>query len=324
MGESKNDYAGDPGGDLGGDLAGDTPPTLPAFDVAGGGGAGELDQSPPSLPYRFVNARGVVTQPVACRSCGYNLLSFSLAQVCPECGWAVSQSVQGADLFHSPPGYLRTLRSSMLIILAALLVDVSAVFAFVIMEIVNDNFGMRWNLLPLHIASEAASFLANVVTVWGFWRFTTADPTLTRQEHRTSAYWVLRVATIAAALSSFIDGMYLVLTTAGVHAFTGFVGTAINALSIFGYVLVAAWISAAMYFISTIARRVPDLTLARHAKTMVWLSWVLMFPGMLACFAGPIACVVYFFIALVRMRAHIGRVLAAQEGASGAGSAAIA
>lgn len=315
MGEVPNASAGD----VGGDLAGDTPPTLPSFDVAGGGGSRELEQTPPSLPYRFVNERGVVTQAVACRSCGYNLLSFSLAQVCPECGWAVSQSVQGADLFHSPPGYLRTLRSSMVIILAALLVDVLSTFLVIILDIINDNFAMRWELGALHAGSDAISFVANVFTVWGFWRMTTPDPTLTRAQQRTSAYWVLRIATVVAALSGLLDTAFMTLLATGTSAPTGFTGMAMGVLSVVVYVLTAAWISAAMYFISSLARRVPDETLARHAKTMVWLSWVLMFPGMLACFAGPIACVVYFFIALVRMRTHVGRVLAAQEGMSGPG-----
>lgn len=270
-------------------------------------------ETPPSLPYRFVNEHGVVTQAVPCRGCGYNLLSFTLAQVCPECGWPVSRSVQGADLSYSPPTYLRTLRSSILIILIALLIDIVPTFSVVILDIINDYFTMRWELGALHAAADAISFLANVVTVYGFWRFTTPDPTLTREQQRTSAYWVLRIATIVAALSGFLDSAFMTLSAAGGQSFTGFANAAIGVLSFVVYVLTAAWISAAMYFISAIARRVPDPTLARHSKTMVWLSWVLMFPGMLACFAGPIACIIYFFIALVRIRTHVGRVLAQQE-----------
>jgi hypothetical protein len=30
------------------------------------------------------------------------------------------------------------------------------------------------------------------------------------------------------------------------------------------------------------------------------------------CFAGPIACIIYFFIALIRIRTHVGRVLVEQ------------
>lgn len=275
--------------------------------------AASAAETPPSLPYRFVNEHGVVTQAVPCRSCGYNLLSFTLAQVCPECGWPVSRSVQGADLSYSPPTYLRTLRSSILVILIALLIDIVSTFGVVILDIINDYFTMRWELGALHAASDAISFVANVVTVWGFWRFTTPDPTLTREQQRTSAYWVLRIATIVAALSGFLETVFMTLSTASGQAASGFASTAMAILSVLVYVLTAAWISAAMYFISAIARRVPDPTLARHARTMVWLSWVLMFPGMLACFAGPIACIIYFFIALVRIRTHVGRVLAQQE-----------
>lgn len=298
-------------GERSGDLAGDTPPTLAAFDAPEDGGIA-AGGTPPSLPYRFVNEQGVVTEAVPCRGCGYNLWGFSLAQVCPECGWAVSRSVQGSELRHSPPTYLRTLRTSILVILAALLVDIVSTFAVVIADVINDYYTMRWELGAAHVGSEAISFIANVVTVWGFWRFTTPDPTLTRSQQRTSAYWVLRLATITAALSGLLDTVFAVLAaTKGLSA-SSVMGSATWVFSFLVYALTAAWISAAMHFVGEIAGRVPDVVLARHAKTMVWLSWVLMFPGMFACFMGPIACVIYFFIALVRIRAHVTRILAEQ------------
>lgn len=287
------------------------------------GAVGDRGESvaPPPLPFHSVNEQGVVTHLVACRGCGYVLKGFTLAQVCPECGWPVSESVQGTGLFHTPPAYLRTLRSAILIILISLMVDIFPTFAVVILDIINDNFKMRWDLQPYHIAAEAISFVSNLVTVWGFWRFTTPDPTLSRTEQRTSAYWVLRIATIVAALSGFIETISTVLGIANGTRATGFMETMESVLSVLVYVLTAAWLSAAMHFVSAIAERVPDAPLARHAKIMVWLTWVLMFPGMLACFAGPIACVIYFFVAMVRLRAHIGRVLTQQEVRVEAGSA---
>jgi hypothetical protein len=195
----------------------------------------------------------------------------------------------------------------------ALLVDVVSTFAVVVLDIINDNFSTAWNLEPLHMASEALSFVANVVTVWGFWRFTTPDPTLTRAEQRTSAYWILRIATIAAALSGFIETVLAVLARTGNYAPTGLLETLMVVLSVAVYVLTAAWISAAMHFVSALALRVPDPTLARRTKIMVWLTWVLMFPGMLACFMGPVACIVYIFIVLIQLREHIGNVLRQQS-----------
>ena len=297
-------------------------PLQPGSDVEAPQGA-DASHTPPSLPYLFVNEHGVVTSDVACRGCGYSLRGFSLAQVCPECGWPVSRSVQGADLLHSPPAYVRTLRSSIQVILIALMVDIVSTFSVVIVDIINDYYRLNWELGALHVGSEAISFAANVVTVWGFWRFTTPDPTLSREQQRTSAYWVLRIATVVAALSGFIDTIFIVLEATGRAAPGGVVGAAISVFSFLVYVLTAAWISAAMRFISAIARRVPDPQLERHSKKMVWLSWVLMFPGMLACFAGPIACIIYFYIAMVRLRSHLARVLA-EQGESGSTTGSIA
>lgn len=270
--------------------------------------------TPPTLPYRGVNEHGVVTREVACRGCGYKLERFSLSQVCPECGWPVARSVQGEGLLHTPPTYLRTVRSSITIIIAALLVDVVSTFGVVILDIINDNFPTQWNLEPLHIASDALSFLANVVTVWGFWRFTTPDPTLSRAEQRTSAYWILRIATLTAAISGFVETVFAMLARTGNYTPAGIIEILMTVFGIAVYVLTAAWISAAMHFVSAMALRVPDPILARRTKVMVWLTWVLMFPGMLACFMGPIACVVYIFIVLIQLREHIGQILGQQSG----------
>lgn len=275
--------------------------------------AREGETTPPRLPYRGVNEHGVVTQEVACRGCGYNLQRFSLAQVCPECGWPVARSVQGEALLYTPPAYLRTVRSSITIIIAALMVDVVSTFGVVILDTINEMFSMQWNLEPLHIASHALSFLANVVTVWGFWRFTTPDPTLSRTEQRTSAYWILRIATVAAALGGFVETVFATLARAGTYTPTGVIEILMTVFGVAVYLLTAAWISAAMHFVSEIAVRVPDATLAYRTRVMVWLSWVLMLPGMLACFIGPIACVVYTFIALIQLREHIGQILRQQS-----------
>jgi hypothetical protein len=64
-----------------------------------------------------------------------------------------------------------------LIILIALLIDIVPTFSVVILDIINDYFTMRWELGGrLHAAADAISFVANVVTVYGFWRFTTPRP----------------------------------------------------------------------------------------------------------------------------------------------------
>lgn len=290
-----------------------------------GAAVAQSQDTPPPLPFHSVNEHGVVVKPVPCRGCGYVLQGFTLAQVCPECGWPVSRSVQDTTFRHSPPAYLRMLRACMGLILLTVTLDVIPTFSVVILDIIRDNFKVSFERISIagltitlgmdaiHIGAEAISTLAAAGTVWGFWRMTTPDPALSRRQQPTSAHWILRLATLSAAGTGLMSTVIALLQTTGNSPRIAHMVWVVGTLDVLVYVLTAAWISAAMAFFGMLAARIPDPTLARHCKTMIWLSWVLLFPGMLACFAGPIAAIIYVYIALVRLRSGIGRVLVEQD-----------
>lgn len=284
---------------------------------------------PPPLPYQGVNDFGLVIADVPCRGCGYQLRGLSMAEVCPECRWPIERSVSGANLIHSPPSHIRSLYQGLTIAvvatLGAILATLIGVFSVIAISTMPINIAP--NLLELVGAILGA--LAAMASLYGWWVFSIADPALADSEQPKSARRILRISTIISLFFTlvFLVGQTLSITgvvpigsqfNLPINATTTItIGTLVEvvlfALGFISGIAAVAQLSASMAYLAHIAMRFPSPSIETQARRLVWLSWVLYFPGVLLCGLGPLISFVLYIICVIRARSAIKAILDEQE-----------
>lgn len=201
-----------------------------------------------------VGPDGAVSADVPCRKCQYNLRGLAVDGRCPECGTPVGLSTRGDYLRYSDPAWVASLRTGVQLMLWAIVVSI---LGAVVGGIVARAIGSR--LLPTLISSAGG-----LLSVAGGWLLTTPDPSGLGEDRYGTSRKVIRV-TLAVGLvqqgltfvqqtGTFPPAINLLLTlTASGAALVGLVGT-----------------FATLHYLSKLALRIPDASLAERARSLVW------------------------------------------------------
>ncbi|MEM8836176.1 MAG: hypothetical protein AAGD00_10180 [Planctomycetota bacterium] len=129
-----------------------------------------------------IEEQGLITDGVACVSCGQDLGGLDPGGVCPECGASIKRSLAGPRLFYAGPAWLeriaRGARLSFMGLVATLIVSVVGVSALLVLSIVEraQGFGSGAYTTPIAYAFGLLLLLAIFASAAGGWFATTPQP----------------------------------------------------------------------------------------------------------------------------------------------------
>jgi hypothetical protein len=227
-------------------------------------------------------ARGIpvstttVDRDVPCRRCGYNLRGLSVSGRCPECGAAVSVSVQGDWLCYSEPGFLRTLRRGISYILWSMLFSVAVGVLGIVLEFAAGPAP------AIYIAF--ASLLADLLGIAGAWMLTAPDPGGIGEDRYGASRKIIRITLAIGAvyyLFNFMDTLRGA-GTPGVHRL-------VQAIAFLAAMIGLVGEFAQLSYLSRLALRLPDSDLSRRARQVMWGLGVSYGAVLIGRFAGEMA-----------------------------------
>ena len=189
-----------------------------------------------------VGADGFVNIDVACRSCGYDLRALSADAKCPECGTDVVGSLRSEQLCDADPVWVRRLGAGAQCIGLTLIVHLT-------LSCFTRGFAKPADLTPRVI--DVACLVPWII---GVWLMTRPDPSGRGEKE----YGRLRRAWWSSAIAvAVIDCIELTVALGNNYS------QQIQAVQSLAYG-VTAYIG--LQFLSKLARRVADVTLAWQAK----------------------------------------------------------
>ena len=233
----------------------------------------------------FTAAAPVGDEPVVirgrvCLQCGYQLDGLRSDRECPECGTPVARSLQGDLLRYSAPDHLRMLHVGITIAEAAVCMIVPLMLVMGGMEVVAAS---------VSISSAAVSFLGEglgvvltTASIVGWWMFSTPDPIQLGRDTAIGARRLLRASLVAELVVSVVQfGVsFLVpipsIAAGGPGGGGGIIGGGVETLSlglavISGAAFLVRFFTSLMYM-QTIALRIPNASLYKHAGRFMWLG----------------------------------------------------
>jgi hypothetical protein len=325
-----------------------------AYSSPAVGPASEPASVPPALDPRPAPPPTRTDPRDVCSSCGYGLAGLAITDLCPECRWPVVRSLGGLSLAAVPPERVAALRVSLLIIVVAQFVEIASVFGHVAYGVVVGAAAAFNATLPVpatagmgfEVVVECVGILTSGATLLALWSLTRPDAAVPEGSPADRARRLLRCVACAAlplALLSSIAALFMLLGSPAAGAFASVI---VDATDVLGYIFIAVVMSASGWFYATLAARMPvhaetppaprstpplahppvtptapvarpsrkPWTLAREARLLTWMSWVLLFPGLLTCFLGPITAVIWYLLLTIRLRAALGTLAGDRSG----------
>jgi len=210
---------------------------------------------------------GRIDADIPCRKCGYNLRGLLPDGVCPECATAVGRSLHGDLLRFCDPDWVQTLASGMNWIVAGI---VLSVVLGCLGTGVSGAFGMirTWTSATSG-ATVAVQLGVGLVSLIGYWKFTSPDPTRSGVERFPAARSLVR----AAQVVDYVSKPASALLASAPKALALPVMIADAAVGIVG-------IFAVFTYARQLALRIPDDSLARQIR-IVMLGMTAVFVLML-------------------------------------------
>ena len=198
----------------------------------------------------------VVEQDAPCRRCGYNLRGLALAGQCPECGTPVGVSVQGDWLRYSDPQFVQTLRRGVSFILWSILLTIVVFFVAFALR------GMGRRSMPI---ANLIALVAYVPGIIGGWLLTVPDPSGLGENLYGAARKLIRITLIIGAVNRFVD---FVVSASGplppsVRMTLQTIGFAAAIAGLVGQF-------AQLNYLSKLALRIPDPSLSKSARSIMW------------------------------------------------------
>lgn len=190
---------------------------------------------------------GHVSADLPCISCGYNLRGLSPDSVCPECGIPIGRSQYGNLLRYSDPTWVKQLSSGMNWVIAAIIVGIlSGCVSQLLIRSANVSIGLLVAVVP------------QILHLIGYLKLTAPDPS--KIESEITARQVVRYMAIAS----------FVLSLANLSAAQMGQIMAVLACTVVGSLVGLVFMFALGRHMSQLAFRIPDPTLARRTRIVVW------------------------------------------------------
>lgn len=275
------------------------------------------EPEPIGLPAEFrrrqpYDDRGVLTVPIECCRCGYELRGLSVQGVCPECREPVARSAVGDLLEFMPADAIERLHRGLgrVVLGTYLSVLLPIVAAFGLGVIVASLAAPAGSTVPgwVGILGVAVLGLGLPVLAHGWWSLS-ANPSGEGPRDRAAfhACW-----TMSASYGAWIT--YNALGRSGPPVWMW--GGGLTLADLAGFASLILWIGfSAAYmwnaheYLRRVADRVPDPLLAHQSKRrklggVLW--WAI---GWMALFLGPLAAVSNLLVTLRACRFHTRRAM---------------
>ncbi len=216
-------------------------------------------------PIMELDSDGRVAEDIACRRCGYNLRTQPAHGVCPDCGQAVRDALQGYYLRYAPLQWLRRLSLGLVLIYGTAIIGFLLGLASSLLSDLQAGGAVQVSV------TTGTNVVSMLIYAIGVWLFTTPEPGVSP---RPRSIVVARVALLLSgvlaligAACGFVVAMSLIDDTAILSSlFTGMIVT--------GWIAVVAGLVcslAILYRIRHVMERVPRPGLARFAGFGIWL-----------------------------------------------------
>lgn len=276
--------------------------------------------SPPAEPRQDATpAATVVVRGRVCLSCGYDLTGLLSDAFCPECGAPVERSLRGNLLRYSSPDYVRTLRTGVLIAEIAAL----AAAGVTLMPIGGGLLqGVGVSPRATEMLSRGASIIVTILMLVGWWIFSTPDPAGIGDDRSTTPRKLLRVSliiemvlTVAKFGAAFLPGGATAFrigpgTMTGVPVWAVIIAIGSSVLGLAAYLF---RFFTSMFYLRSVAMRIPDPRIDASAARFMWLGPVLVVASPFTCFLTLVVAYVLYIVILEQTRAALQATLAEME-----------
>jgi hypothetical protein len=264
-----------------------------------------------------------------CIRCAYALDGLPVDGKCPECATDIALSLREPTLANADPAYLITLRSGLSFVLNGLILFITVTVFAVAFAAIGGVFNSPATPLIL----EGLLIVVSGIILFGYWKYTTPDPSQVALEATNSARSTIRVVVLAQAALSVVSfvveaiGSSITPTptpgpapapgptagqSSGVFSFLPMTTAAeiITAvLSLVGMVLWIVQFVSVMRYTRWLATRIPDHFIVRRTKTYPWLLPLIYVLGAACIGLGPLIALVLYWNLLDRVRKHVKSII---------------
>lgn len=253
-----------------------------------------------------------------CRGCGYDLSGLTTSGLCPECGFAIWRSMEGALLASAWREYVDALHAGLRLVLAMILCQIALMVIGFLGFILIAASGEDPDLHVFGVVINVLDTIASVLITWGYWRFTQPDEALRGAEPTASSRRIIRVTAVTRAVCDLLlvlINTFQAIGEAQASASGGGVSSGSAGdifLLLITLVSIGAWavqFFAVMRYVRWLADRVPDPELAKTTRTYLWALPLLTIVGAIFL-VGPLVALVLYWQLLNKLR---GRVAEAME-----------
>ena len=207
-----------------------------------------------------------------CLKCGYNLRGLLPSGLCPECGTPVGRSEHGDLLRFCSPDWVEAVASGFNWIVASIVLGI----------LLGCGAGLLASLMGKGASAISLVGVAGaVVSFIGYWKATTPDPSRLDRETSMTARKLTRITIVVNLLLNTPEQLIAIpvpsikILLLGATGIVGIVNT-----------------FASLIYAQQLATRIPDLSLAKQTRIVMWGMVVLGAAGIgvaaLGAFAGPV------------------------------------
>jgi len=221
-----------------------------------------------------LDSSGNLDLDLTCVRCAYNLRGLRPEGICPECGTAVARSCQGNSLRFCDPNWVEQLASGMRWVVASIVLGI-------LLGLLAGGVSAAMGGAPASIPTGALPVLiglaAGILSIIGYWKVTTPEPGVPEEPAEINLRKVIRVTLILGFLLNIADIPF--------SAGPLFVDTLLALVS--GVVGLVMMFSVFVYA-RRLALRIPDLSLAKSTRTLMWLIVVIMLLAIVLAVVGAL------------------------------------
>jgi hypothetical protein len=253
-------------------------------------------------PFGSAATHRLATQDVPCLRCGYNLRGLQPHGVCPECGAPIERSLHGNLLRYSAPEYVATLHTGLLCILVAILTLVAGAMLMFTAGIAAEMFlpDEQWLLTLISNTITIGAIALSIVSVVGWWLFSTPDQAIIGHDTGDMPRKILRVTVIVSAVFITIDALgewwlYQDMPYDVLAAISAMVGGIAWLVQFFASLLYIRWL----------AHRLPNPRIVSLSTTYLWLLPLIYILGFCVLFIGPLVATILYLLVLNDVRRDI-------------------